>query len=103
MSNEKKIMKEMVQGNLKVHRKRNLLLVLAITLTTILFTSVLEIGFGGMQSIQETQLKLSGMKADAELRFLDKEQFQKILIYLKAWEEEFPLLLWKGKRSDLSK
>ena len=78
MSNEKKIMKEMVQGNLKVHRKRNLLLVLAITLTTILFTSVLEIGFGGMQSIQETQLKLSGMKADAELRFLDKEQFQKV-------------------------
>lgn len=78
MSNEKKIMKEMVQGNLKVHRKRNLLLVLVITLTTILFTSVLEIGFGGMQSIQETQLKLSGMKADAELRFLDKEQFQKV-------------------------
>ena len=78
MSNEKKIIKEMVQGNLKVHRKRNMLLVLAITLTTILFTSVLEIGFGGMQSIQETQLKLSGMKADAELRFLDKEQFQKV-------------------------
>ena len=78
MSNEKKIIKEMVQGNLKVNRKRNLLLVLAITLTTILFTSVLEIGFGGMQSIQETQLKLSGMKADAELRFLDKEQFQKV-------------------------
>ena len=78
MSNEKKIIKEMVQGNLKVHKKRNLLLVLAITLTTILFTSVLEIGFGGMQSIQETQLKLSGMRADAELRFLDKEQFQKV-------------------------
>ncbi|MDO4448295.1 MAG: ABC transporter permease [Lachnospiraceae bacterium] len=78
MSNEKKIIKEMVQGNLKVHRKRNILLVLAITLTTILFTSVLEIGFGGMQSIQETQLKLSGMRADAELRFLDKEQFQKV-------------------------
>lgn len=77
MSNEKKIIKEMVQGNLKVHRKRNLLLVLAITLTTILFTSVLEIGFGGIQSIQETQLKLSGMKADAELRFLSEEQFQK--------------------------
>ena len=78
MSNEKKIIKEMVQGNLKVHKKRNLLLILAITLTTILFTSVLEIGFGGMQSIKETQLKLSGMKADAELRFLDKEQFQKV-------------------------
>lgn len=76
MSNEKKIIKEMVRGNLKVHRKRNLLLVLAITLTTILFTSVLEIGFGGIQSIQETQLKLSGMKADAELRFLSEEQFQ---------------------------
>ena len=30
MSNEKKIIKEMVQGNLKVHRKRNILLVLAI-------------------------------------------------------------------------
>ena len=78
MSNEKKIIKEMVQGNLKVHRKRNILLILAITLTTILFTSVLEIGFGGMQSIRETQLKLSGMKADAELRFLDKEQFQEV-------------------------
>lgn len=78
MSNEKKIIKEMVQGNLKVHRKRNMLLVLAITLTTILFTSVLEIGFGGMQSIQETQLRLSGLKADAELRYLNKEQFQKV-------------------------
>ena len=78
MSNEKKIIKEMVQGNLKVNRKRNLLLVLAITLTTILFTSVLEIGFGGMQSIQETQLRLSGLKADAELRYLNKEQFQEV-------------------------
>ena len=78
MSNEKKIIKEMVQGNLKVHRKRNLLLILAITLTTILFTSVLEIGFGGMQSIQETQLRLSGLKADAELRYLNKEQFQEV-------------------------
>ena len=78
MSNEKKIIKEMVQGNLKVHRKRNMLLVLAITLTTILFTSVLEIGFGGMQSIQETQLRLSGLKADAELRYLNKEQFQEV-------------------------
>ena len=77
MSNEKKIIKEMVQGNLKVHKKRNLLLVLAITLTTILFTSVLEIGFGGMQSIQETQLKLSGAKWDAELRYLDTDQFHK--------------------------
>ena len=78
MSNEKKIIKEMVQGNLKVNRKRNLLLVLAITLTTILFTSVLETGFGGMQSIQETQLRLSGLKADAELRYLNKEQFQEV-------------------------
>ena len=78
MSNEKKIIKEMVQGNLKVHKKRNLLLILAITLTTILFTSVLEIGFGGMQSIQETQLRLSGLKADAELRYLNKEQFQEV-------------------------
>ena len=78
MSNEKKIIKEMVQGNLKVHRKRSMLLVLAITLTTILFTSVLEIGFGGMQSTQETQIRLSGLKADAELRFLDKEQFQQV-------------------------
>ena len=78
MSNEKKIIKEMVQGNLKVHRKRSMLLVLAIILTTILFTSVLEIGFGGMQSIQETQIRLSGLKADAELRFLDKEQFQQV-------------------------
>ena len=78
MSNEKKIIKEMVQGNLKVNRKRNLLLVLAITLTTILFTSVLEIGFGGMQSNQETQLKLSGAKWDAELRYLNTDQFHEV-------------------------
>ena len=77
MSNEKKIIKEMVQGNLKVHRKRNILLILAITLTTILFTSVLEIGFGGMQSIQETHLRLSGAKWDAELRYLNTDQFHK--------------------------
>ena len=31
-----------------------------------------------MQSIQETQLRLSGLKADAELRYLNKEQFQKV-------------------------
>lgn len=99
MSNEKKIMKEMVQGNLKVHRKRNLLLVLAITLTTILFTSVLEIGFGGMQSIQETQLKLSGMKADAELRFLDKEQFQKVQNsdLFESVGERVPIALMEGE------
>ncbi len=76
MNSEKKIIKEMAWGNFKVHKKRNLLLVLAVMLTTILFTSVLEIGFGSVQSIQETQLKLSGMKADAELRYLDADQFR---------------------------
>lgn len=56
-------------------RMRNLVAVLAIALTAILFTAVTTIGMGAMESMTLTMQMLKGSRADGDLRNMTAEQF----------------------------
>lgn len=56
-------------------RMRNLVAVLAIALTAILFTTVTTIGMGAMESMTLTMQMLKGSRADGDLRNMTAEQF----------------------------
>lgn len=53
-------------------KTRNIITILAIILTTMLFTSMLTICTGTYQSIQTTMQMQKGSKADGDIRYLTK-------------------------------
>lgn len=56
-------------------RMRNLIAVLAIALTAVLFTTVTTICMGALDSITLTMQMLKGSSSDGDFRYMDEEQF----------------------------
>ena len=57
---------------------RNVIAVIAIALTTFLFTAVLTIGMGASGTLEYSMAKLMGSSADALVQGLSEEQFQQL-------------------------
>lgn len=71
-----KIVKTLAKRSFLASRFRNLVAVLAIALTAVLFTTVTTIGMGTMESMQMTQQIMKMSKSDADIRNLTKEQYE---------------------------
>lgn len=76
--NNKKTIKNLAKNNFKSSKKRNIAAILAIILTTVLFTSLITIGTGAMDSLTLSMQMLKGSKADGDIRNMSKEQFEKL-------------------------
>ncbi|MCI6467307.1 MAG: ABC transporter permease [Faecalicatena sp.] len=70
-----KMLNLLAQRSFKASRMRNLIAVLAIMLTTILFTTVTTTGMGAMDSMKLTMQMQKGSRSDGDLRNMTKEQF----------------------------
>lgn len=68
----------LAKKNFKSGKTRNIIIVLAIILTTVLFTSMITICLGTYQSVQTTMQMQKGSKADGDIRYLTKEQFTQL-------------------------
>ena len=73
-----KIMKTLSRRSFLASRFRNLVAVLAIALTAVLFTSITTIGMGTMESMKMTQQIQKMSKADVDIRNLTEEQYEKL-------------------------
>lgn len=73
-----KIMKTLAKRSFMASRFRNLVAVLAIALTAVLFTSVTTIGTGTMESLKTTMQMQKMSRSDADIRYLTKEQYEKL-------------------------
>ncbi len=69
------MLKTLARRSLAASRPRNLVAVLAIMLTAVLFTSVTTISLGAMDSMTLTMQILKGSKSDGDLRNMTAEQF----------------------------
>lgn len=77
-NNNKKIVGKLAKRSFFINKMRNIAAVTAIALTALLFTSIITIGIGASQSLTLTSQKQKGSKADADLRYMTAEQFQKL-------------------------
>lgn len=77
-NNNKKIVGKLAKRSFFKNKLRNIAAVTAIALTALLFTSIITIGIGASQSMTLTSQKQKGSKADADLRYMTAEQFQKL-------------------------
>lgn len=76
--NNKKVINRIANKSFRASRIRNLIAVLAIALTTILFTSLFTIGIGIVQSIQQQTVRQAGGDGHIALKYLTEEQYQKV-------------------------
>lgn len=78
LTRNKKCIIKLAQRNFINSKARNVIAVLAMILTTVLFTTLITTGLGAYESIQITLQKQKGSKADADLRYMTERQFTKL-------------------------
>lgn len=76
--NNKKVIRNLSNKSFKASKTRNIIAVIAIALTTILFTSLFTIGLGMQESIQQQTVRQSGGDGHIIFKYLTEEQYQKI-------------------------
>ena len=74
----KKCMLKLAKKYFLKNRTRNIVAVLAMILTTVLFATLITTGVGAYESVQLTLQKQKGSKADADIRYMTEEQFEKL-------------------------
>ena len=77
-NNNKAVIKKLANRSFHSNKMRNVIAVIAIALTTFLFTAVLTIGMGASGTLEYSMAKLMGSSADALVQGLSEEQFQQL-------------------------
>ncbi|MFT5871523.1 MAG: putative ABC transport system permease protein [Clostridium sp.] len=77
-NNNRKISSKLAKRNFKANRTRNIFALLAIVLTTILFTAVFTIGMSLIDSTQNATMRQVGTKAHGGFKYLTKEETDKL-------------------------
>lgn len=66
---------------MKANKLRNIFAVVAIAITTLLFTSLFTIGIGIKESLEKETMRQSGGSAHASFKYLNEEKFNKIKVH----------------------
>ena len=77
-NNNKAVIKKLANRSFRSNKMRNVIAVIAIALTTFLFTAVLTIGMGASGTLEYSMAKLMGSSADALVQGLSEKQFQQL-------------------------
>lgn len=77
-NNNKAVIEKLANRSFRSNKMRNVIAVIAIALTTFLFTAVLTIGMGASGTLEYSMAKLMGSSADALVQGLSEEQFQQL-------------------------
>lgn len=77
-NNNKVVIKKVANRSFHSNKKRNILAVIAIALTTFLLTAVLTIGFGAKNTMQYSEARLFGSQADALVQGMTEEQAEQL-------------------------
>lgn len=78
MTSKRKMLMELSLGNMRASKLKNTFIILAIVITTLLVSSVLNIGASYYQSMDVQQMRLMGTAAHAGLSSPTAEQYESI-------------------------
>ncbi|MEW9094891.1 MAG: FtsX-like permease family protein [Clostridiaceae bacterium] len=78
-NNNSKTTKKLAHRTLKANKSRNVFAILAIVLTTLLFTSVFTVGTNLLKSMEIATMKQVGSSAHGSFKGLTEEQYKKII------------------------
>lgn len=75
-NNNKAIVNKLAKRSIRANRIRNIFAIVAIILTTVLFTSVFTIGISMMKSIEYSTMRQVGTSAHGGFKYLTTEQYE---------------------------
>lgn len=77
-NNNGAVARRLAKRSLSADKRRNIIAVIAIALTALLFTSVFTMGFGLVESIQRATMVMSGGDGHAAVKYVTDEEYEKI-------------------------
>lgn len=93
-NNNNKIIKKLVQRSLKANRNRNIILVIAIALTAILFMVISSVGMSLINSFNEMKFRQNGYNSHGYYQYLTDQETERII--------SMPLIKEYGKSKVIS-
>lgn len=90
-------------GSIRKNRTRNIVAILAILLTTIMFTTLFTISGGVLDTIQEQTSRQVGTSAHAGFKYLTWEQYEKIASDPEVKDISYNIFIGFGENPEFSK
>jgi len=102
-NNNQAIIKKLTRRTLKAGKIRNIMVILAIVLTTTLFTSLFTIGMGIVETMQQQTMRQAGGSAHASLKKLTDQEFADLKNHPLIKQIESSVMLGLGENPEFLK
>ncbi len=102
-NNNQPIIRKLTRRTLKFNRTRNIMAILAIALTSILFTSLFTISMGIVESMQQETMRQAGGSAHGSFKYLTDEEFKNLKGHPLIKDIEYSIMLSMGENEELLK
>ncbi|NLY20298.1 MAG: ABC transporter permease [Tissierellia bacterium] len=84
--NNKKTIRNLSFKSLKAAKMRNIMAIIAIALTTVLFTSLFTLGIGVVDGLQQSTMRQAGTSAHGVIKYIDDETYEIIKEHIGNYE-----------------
>ncbi len=74
----KKVVRKLAEKSFQANKARNLIAIIAIALTAVLFTTLFTMGSGAVESIQQASMRQAGGDGHAVLKYITAEEFEAV-------------------------
>ena len=98
-----KVISKIAKRTFKYNKTRNIIALIAICLTAVLFTSVFGIGMSALNSIQQTTMRQVGTKAHGGFKYLSMPQYDKLKSDSKIKDISYNIIVGIAENPALSK
>ncbi|MHC1748572.1 MAG: ABC transporter permease [Cellulosilyticaceae bacterium] len=99
----KNVVKQLSKKSLRANKCRNIVAVIAIILTTILFTSLFTISLGMKSSSEESTFRMAGGYAEGSFKNLTKKQYEKLKTHPLIKESSYSIFVGIAENEELIK
>ncbi len=99
----KKVISNIAKSSFKVNKTRNIFAVVAIVLTTVMFTTFFTIGLSMKDSLEDSTMRQVGGSAHGGFKYLTQEEFDKLKTHKSIKEIQYSIILGFAENYELLK
>lgn len=102
-NNNSAIIRMLTMKTLKANKLRNIFAIIAIALTTLLFTSIFTVGIGIINSFEQETMRQSGGSAHGTFKYLNEDELDRIKVHPLIKDFGYSIMVSKGENSEFLK
>lgn len=102
-NNNSTVIRRLTIKTMKANKLRNIVAIVAIALTTLLFTALFTIGIGIKESLEKETMRQSGGSAHASFKYLNEEELNKIKVHPLIKDFGYSIMVSMGENKEFLK